>query len=880
MYSKFSHEYLELSESLGQTNDLNDVLNLCGKVLKDNCKIDGYLINLISWDEKYLVCRKIELPGEFKGIESAYAEFRYSLAEVNSVVTCYNKNKVVMLSKKTIRQEPEVIQVRFDRWQMNEMVVMPIPTKNPDTPQGAILLFVNEGQITEDILTKISELLTVFSNPINNARRYAKLKQREGVIKAAASEQKRFLSVMTDITERLDTAQIYQIITRELLTWWNFDMSAVWMQDGNELNLRKLTCRSASHNELHAKLDKYYRSISYVLEAADSATAMSFLNNQHIYFHDAIKVMSLPMAEKDRIALELIKTPRTFLFIPIRRQEKPIGMLWLFSVDDTVEITENDIALVESVTSVVGTAVGNAQLYSTVEQQRYEIETALNTLKNTQTQLREAEQAKLAAVVLAKEAAEASTLAKGVFVANTSHEIRTPLTAIMGFAETLLDTSPPNSDVERWSSFILRNSRHLLGLINDILDASKIEAGKIGVEHILFPPLDLILDIEATIGMLSQAKDLTFNIEYTFPLPDRITGDPTRLRQVLLNLLNNSVKFTHDGEITLQVNCDPQTESLHFVVKDTGIGMHQKDIENLFQPFTQIDVSTSRRYGGTGLGLTIARELVQLMGGQLDVTSHYGVGSDFVFDIKTGNLDSVTWIKELSGKNSTPNLITKAAPPPSLSGNVLVADDGPDNRELISLFIRNTGARPYTVNNGLEAVEIVSQHAFDLILLDIQMPVMDGVEAIKAMQKNGCTLPIYALTANISKEDIDIYKEAGFDGHHAKPIDRLGFYKLLEKHLEKSYIKTEKEPTLEFDMSDIENEFLKRLPEDIDAISQAFTDNDLSELARLSHKLKGIAGSLGRPDITDAAAVLEKESLNEKDPSSIGEAMKQLKSLI
>ncbi len=880
MYSTSSSEYLTLLEQLSQTIELDDVLDLCGKALRSDCHIDGYLINLISWDDKFLVCRKIALPGKFQGIESAYSEFRYSLSEENSVVKCYTKNKTIMLSKETIQQEPEVIQIRFDRWRMSEMAVVPIPTTDPDQPQGAILLFVNKGRITEDMLSKVSELLTVFSKPINNARRFAKLKQRESVVKASAAEQKRFLSMVTDVTERLDTAQIYQIITREFLTWWNFDMCAVWMQEGDELKMKILTSRSQSHKRIHKRLEEYYHDISFKLELADSATSMSFLNNQHIYFHDTIKVLGLPMAEKDRIALEIFETPRTFLFIPIRRQDKPIGMLWLISVDNTVEITENDIALLESVTSVVGTAVGNAQLYTTVEKQRYEIETALNSLKKTQVQLREAEQAKLAAVVQAKEAAEASTLAKGVFVANTSHEIRTPLTAIMGFAETLLDTSPANSDAERWSSFILRNSRHLLGLINDILDASKIEAGKIEVEQISFPPLDLILDIEATIGMLSQAKDLTFNIEYTFPLPDHITGDPTRLRQVLLNLLNNSVKFTHDGEITLQVNCDPKTESLHFVVKDTGIGMHQKDIENLFQPFTQIDVSTSRRYGGTGLGLTIARELVQLMGGQLDVTSHYGVGSDFVFYIKTGNLDSVTWIKELSGKNSTPNLITKAAPPPSLSGNVLVADDGPDNRELISLYIRNTGARPYTVNNGLEAVKIVSQHAFDLILLDIQMPVMDGVEAVKAMQKNGCTLPIYALTANISKEDIDIYKEAGFDGHHAKPIDRLGFYKLLEKHLEKCFIKTEKEPTLKFDISDIENEFLKRLPEDIDAISQAFTDNDLSELARLSHKLKGIAGSLGRPDITDAAAVLEKESLKEKDPSSIGEAMKQLKSLI
>lgn len=886
MYNVSSQHYLSILERLTKAVELSDILDLLGEELIANCSIDGYLAALISWDEQYLVCRKIALPGEFKGIESAYAEFRYSLTEINSVVRAFTQNKIIILNNDTIVDEPEVIRIRFERWRMSEMAVLPIPGKSG--PVGALMIFINKGRIQQKEYDNVLALLNVFSIPLDNARRFNNLRLQEGEIRAAAAGQKRFLNMVSHATELLDAEQIYQVVTREFLDWWPFEMCAVWMQDDDELNIRTLAHRSESHKSLHAELDTFYRSISFHLKVADSATSMCFINNQHTYFHDVIKVMNLPMAEKDKAALQIMKTPRTFLFVPIRRREKPIGILWLISLDDTVNISETDIALIESVCGVVGTALGNAQLYTTVESQRHEIETALNELTDTQAQLREAEQAKLAAVVQAKEAAEASTSAKSIFVANTSHEIRTPLTAIMGFAETLLDTSPKNSDAERWSSFILRNSRHLLGLINDILDVSKIEAGHIELEHIPFAPLNLIMDLEETMGMLTQAKDLTFNIEYTFPMPDRITADPARLRQVLTNLLNNAVKFTHNGEITLHVECDVKAERMQFSIKDTGIGMREKDIGKLFKPFTQVDVSTSRRYGGTGLGLTIARELVQLMGGELNVQSNVGVGSEFSFYIKTGDLGTVNWIEQVSDRNEE-NTSVSAEPTPSLTGKVLVADDGPDNRELISLFIRNTGAQAFTANNGLEAVEAVSNQDFDLILLDIQMPVMNGIEAIQEIHKNGCTLPIYALTANVSSDDILTYQEVGFDGYHPKPIDRAGFYRLLKKHLAPATTPAipapPETPTIpstevQFDISDIENMFMQRLPGDVQAMRQAHTDSDWPELARLAHRLKGIAGSLGRPDITKAAAVLETQAQSEDNIAAIGDAMGDLEALL
>ncbi|MFL0811405.1 MAG: response regulator [Agarilytica sp.] len=876
MLKRSGDHYTKLLENIANNIELPELLGMVGKELKTYGGIDGYLIALITFDGKYIVVKKIELPEDFKGMETAYQDYQFPLAEDNAVVRSFNSNKKYVLNRETVANEPEIMRVRFERWRMNELAVMPIPDSN-GKPQGVVMMFVNEGHVEPSSYEHAQDLLNFFSKPIHNSRDYYDLQQQEEDLRAAAAERKGFLDMIGHITELSEAEQIYEVITREFLDWWSFDMCAVWMQEENELNIRTLACNKPSLQGLRNELEEYYKNISYVLEVSDSATSMSFLNNQHVYLHDVEKVLHLPMSEKDKAALNIMKTPRTFLFVPIRRKEKPIGMLWLLTLEDTLAVTENDISLVDAVCGVIGTAMGNAQLYSTVEQQRHAIEKTLNELKATQAQLQEAEQAKLEALVHSKEAAEASASAKSAFVANTSHEIRTPLTAIMGFAETLHELAPDHSEEERWSASILRNSKHLLGLINDILDVSKIEAGRIELERIVFPPLDLISDLEATVAMLIQAKNLTFYIDYEFPLPNSITSDPTRLRQILLNLLNNAIKFTHEGEVRLRVSCDRANQKMQFSVTDSGIGMRADDIQNLFQPFTQVDASTTRRYGGTGLGLTIARELAQLMGGHLSVSSQPGVGSDFSFDIATGDIQNTEWVDHLTAKTeSTP--VKKLEKPPMLEGKILIADDSSDNRELISLYIRNTGATPVTTRDGLEAVNAAKEEAFNLVLLDVQMPTMSGIEAVQEMKQMGVSVPIIALTANVGRDDIETYRQVGFDGHHPKPIDRPEFYQLLSEHLpEKSEAPAEEEPaTQEFDIADIQAAFLERLPQDLETMRGVMSNGDWQELARLAHRLKGIAGSLGRPDVTVAAAALERAALDSNDVILISDALNKL----
>ncbi len=871
-------EHTQLLEKLVGTLELNELLVLLGEEIIQNAQFDGYLVALANTKKDALICQHLELPLEFKGIESAYNDLYFLLNKKTAVTQAYNHKTHYIFNADSIHNEQEILRNLFERWRMSELGLFPVP--GPQGTQGIVLAFKTDEAITQQQIQALHSTFNIFSKPLFNACRFNNLLKQEKQIQAAEAERSRFLDMISHITELSDAEQIYELITREFFEWWNFDICIAWMQDEEALTFRKIACRTDTQIALRDTLESEYKKIHYTMELSDSATSYTFLNNRHTYIQDALSIMHLPMSQKDKKILDIIQTPRTFLLTPIRHQYKPIGVLVLYTVDDILDISESDIALIESVCGVIGTAIGNAKLYSTVEQQRLAIEKTLHELKSTQEQLREAEHEKLAAVVQAKEAAEASAASKSIFVANTSHEIRTPLTAIMGFAEVLLDTAQPNSETERWTSSILRNSRHLLGLINDILDVSKIEAGRIELEQMPFSPLELVIDIENTVDMLAQAKELEFVVHYDFPIPDRVIGDPTRLRQVLLNLLNNAVKFTDAGRVTLNIACDRQAQRLKFSVSDTGIGMREEGIEDLFQPFTQMDPSTTRKYGGTGLGLTITRELVHLMGGELAVHSQEGQGSEFSFSIDTGPLQNAHWIDQALDRNTITRPSNEG--PPALKGKVLIADDGPDNRQLTSLYVRATGADADTVTNGQEAIHAVEQEAYDLVLLDIQMPVMSGVDAIRIMKRSSTLPPVIALTANVAKEDIDQYRRAGFSDHLAKPIDRKAFYALLQQHLPRADAKETAAAAPTIDISSIQNTFLKRLPNDLKQMREAESAGDWETLATLAHRLKGIAGSFGRQDITDAAAAVEK-AVNEReegDQSRVTQTMLVLTELV
>ena len=370
------------------------------------------------------------------------------------------------------------------------------------------------------------------------------------------------------------------------------------------------------------------------------------------------------------------------------------------------------------------------------------------------------------------------------FLANMSHEIRTPLTAIIGYSESLRDAPLTKEEATDAIHTVVRSSQHLLRIINDILDFSKIEANKLEIERIHTDLFLLLMEIESYFGMIAHNKGLQFEIHYRFPLPRLIHTDPTRLKQVLLNLCSNALKFTAHGSVLIQVSCDPDSETLFFAVSDTGIGMTTEQAEKVFQPFTQADSSTTRNFGGTGLGLTISKQLAELMGGTITVSSQPGHGSCFTLTIASGKLDQATWVRTKQDAQLAPADDTQKLPIPQLQGHILYAEDGKDNQRLAQLLLKHTGAKLTIVENGQQALDYVSQHdTVDLILMDMQMPVMNGVDATRAIRALGFDKPILAFTANVMKEDVTLYQEIGCAACLSKPVQKSLFYQTLAHYL-------------------------------------------------------------------------------------------------
>lgn len=388
-------------------------------------------------------------------------------------------------------------------------------------------------------------------------------------------------------------------------------------------------------------------------------------------------------------------------------------------------------------------------------------------------------------LIRAKEDSFAANEAKSSFLANMSHEIRTPLGIVLGYAELL--ASPDISEAERSNCLytLKKNGELLSRLIGDVLDLSKIEAGHLKIEKVKFSLPDFLCNATQSFQHRADEKGILLSMIIETPIPTFIDSDPTKLRQILFNIVDNAVKFTEKGEVIINVKMQSTTvgeESLQISVTDQGLGITPEQANTLFQPFIQIDNSNTRKYGGTGLGLSLSRKLARQLGGDVVLgKSQPRQGSTFIITVCTGSLEGVEFVKTL--ELTDPKAVKPIRSSDRLAGiKVLLVEDSQENQLLLSRFLTMAGAQVKVADNGAEGVSKALSEAFDVVLMDIQMPVLDGYQATRKLRKESYSKPILALTAHALNEERDRCLAAGCNSHLTKPVDRETLLKQVAEY--------------------------------------------------------------------------------------------------
>ena len=484
--------------------------------------------------------------------------------------------------------------------------------------------------------------------------------------------------------------------------------------------------------------------------------------------------------------------------------------------------------------------------------------------------------------------AEVANRTKSTFLANMSHEIRTPMNSIIGFAELAQYGDIPDKTRDYLTN-IQESAQWLLNIINDILDISKIESGKIDLETIPFELPDIFAHCQSAIIPKTVEKGIMLYCYAEPSIGKKLLGDPIRLRQVIMNLLSNAVKFTNAGTVKLLASVtksDEENATIQFEIKDSGIGLSKEQIERIFEPFKQADDTITRKFGGTGLGLTITKNIIELMGGTLKVESAIGIGSRFCFELEFGLIDD-------ESEQMIEKITVSDFEQPNFKGEILICEDNSLNQQVICDHLARVGLRTVVAYNGKEGVDAVEERIrnnkkpFDLIFMDIHMPVMDGLEAAEKIAELGAKTPIVALTANIMSNDLELYKASGMADTVGKPFTATDLWRCLVKFLTvDSYtdINPNRQAAEEAEgQKMLKTNFVKNNQETFYEFITSVENDDIKTAHRIAHTLKSNAGQINQKRLQAAAAVAEamlSEGKNELNSEHIHDLDVELKNVL